>query len=111
MAVTYAFTEDANGRQRVGKQHVVNGTITLTGTYETDGFAVTAGSFGLAIIESLDITSPAWLLTEFLTAAWVPADSKIKLGWTGGATGSEFDEITNADTVTDFVLNVEVKGR
>lgn len=111
MAVTFTFAEDPNGRQRVGKQHVVTGVATLTGTYETGGFAVAASAFGLAIIESLTVTSAPWETTEQYTAAWDSANSKIILGWTGGATGSELDEITNADDVGDVALGLEVKGR
>lgn len=110
MAVTIAFAEDANGRQRVGKQHVISGRITPTGTYETGGVAVTAGAFGLGVIESLEV-GHAWNGTEVMTTAWDSANSKIKLGWTGGAVSSELDEITNADTVTGFVMDVTVKGR
>lgn len=111
MAVTYTVTDHDNGRQRVGKQHVVDCRITLSGTYETGGFAITASSFGLAIIESVGVKSNPWETTEAYTASWDSANSKIKLGWTGGATSSELDEITNADDVTDVVLDVEVKGR
>lgn len=110
MAITVAFTKDTGGVQRVGKQKVVSGRITLTGTYATGGFAVTAGDFELSAIDSLSV-SPAWLGTEVLTAVWDPANSKILLGWTGGATSSELDEITNGDTDTGFVLDVTVKGR
>ena len=110
MAITVAFVADTNGIQRVGKQKVVSGRLTLTGTYVTGGFAVAASDFGLSAIESL-VPGQAWLLTEVLTAVWDSANSKIKLGWTGGAISSELDEITNGDTDTGFVLDVEVKGR
>lgn len=110
MAVTVAFAENANGRQRVGRQTVVDGVITPTGTYETGGVAVTAGLFGLNAIESLTC-SVARNGTEFMVADWIPGTSKIMLGWGGGAVSSELDEITNADTVTGFLLDVTVKGR
>lgn len=110
MAVTVAFARNANGLQRVGKQKVVDGVITPTGTYETGGVAVTAALFGLATIESLTC-SVARNGTEFMVADWIPGTSKIMLGWGGGAISSELDEITNGDTVTDFLLDVQVKGR
>lgn len=111
MAVTATFTADTGGRQRVGKQHVVKGRYSLSGTYATGGFAVAAGDFGLGTIESLHVGSNPWETTEAYTASWDSTNSKIKLGWTGGATSSELDEITNADDVTDVVLDVVVYGR
>lgn len=110
MAVTVAFTANTNGRQRVGKQHVVDGVLTPTGTYETGGIAVTASDFGLTAIESLDVAT-AHNGTEFMVANWVPSTSKIILGWTGAVVSTELDEITNGDTVTNFVMDVTVKGR
>lgn len=110
MAVTATFTADANGRQLVGRQRQVTGRITPTGTYETGGFAVTAGLFGLSTIDSLEV-GQARNGTEFMDTFWDKANNKIMLGWTGGAVSSELDEITNADTVTDFVMDVTVRGR
>lgn len=110
MAVTVAFSKDANGKQRVGRQFVVSGRLTPTGTYATGGFAVTASTFGLSTLETLDVGTPR-NGTEFMVAHWDKANSKIMLGWGGGAISSEFDEITNADTVTNFVMDVTVKGR
>ena len=109
MAVTVAFTADTSGRQRVGRQHVVTGRLTPTGTYETGGFAVAASTFGLGTIDSLDVGTPR-NGTEFMVAHWDSANSKIMLGWGGGAISSELDEITNADTVTGFVMDITVKG-
>lgn len=111
MAVTIAFAKDTEGRQRVGKQTVVTGRITPTGTYATGGFAVTAADFGLGSIESLRISGSAFNGTEFNIASWDSANSKIKLGWTGAVVSTELDEITNGDTCTGFVVDVEVKGR
>jgi len=110
MAVTVTFAADSNGVQRVGNQKVVSGVITPTGTYETGGVAVTAALFGLGNIESLSC-STARNGTEFMVADWIPGTSKIMLGWGGGAVSSELDEITNADTVTGFLMDVTVKGR
>lgn len=110
MAVTIAFAADSNGKQRVGKQRVVSGRITPTGTYATGGFAVTASDFGLSTIETLEVGT-ARNGTEFMVAHWDSANSKIMLGWSGGAISSELDEITNGDTVTNFVVDVTVKGR
>jgi hypothetical protein len=110
MAVTFTFTEDSGGRQRVGRQHEVKGRLVLDGTYATGGFAVTAGDFGLGVIESLYAFTP-WETTESYTAAWDSANSKIILGWGGGAVSSELDEITDTDDVSDVALDVMVRGR
>lgn len=110
MAVTIAFAADASGRQRVGRQNQVTGRITPTGTYATGGFAITATDFGLGTIDSVAVGS-ARNGTEFMVTHWDSANSKIMLGWTGGATGSELDEITNNDTVTGFVMDVTVRGK
>lgn len=110
MAITVAFTPDNAGRQVSGRQRVVSGRLTLTGTYVTGGFSITASDFGLSTIDTV-IPGNAWLLTEVLTAVWDSTNSKIKLGWSGGAISSELDEITNGDTDTGFVLDVTVKGK
>jgi|GEM_PF-4881983 len=110
MAVSVTFAANANGRQRVGNQSVVDGVITPTGTYETGGITVTAALFGLSVIESVTC-STARNGTEFMSADYIPGTKKIILGWGGGATSSELDEITNTDTVTGFLLDVSVKGR
>lgn len=110
MAVTVAFTTNSNGRQRVGRQTVVDGVITPTGTYVTGGFSVAASDFGLSTIESITCNS-ARNGTEFMVADWDKANSKIMLGWTGAVVSTELDEITNGDTVTSFTIDVTVKGR
>lgn len=109
MAVTTTFTQDTRGRQRVGRGTEVRGRLTLSGTYATGGFAVTASGFGLSMIDSLYPSTP-WETTEGYFAAWDSANSKIKLGWTGAVVSTELDEITNADDVTDVVLDVVVRG-
>lgn len=111
MAVTYAFTQDAEGRQRVGKQHVVSGTLTATGTYTTSGDAVAASLFGLGSIESFEVNSPFTNGTEALVSRFIPSSGKLMHFWTGGAISSELDEITSSDTITSFVGHVTVRGR
>ena len=111
MAVTATFTEHTNGRQRSGRNHFVYGALDPVGTYETGGFAITAGLFGLNSIESVLINGDANNGTEFMVAKWDRTNSKIKLGWGGATASSEFDEITNGDTCTGFVMDVTVRGR
>jgi hypothetical protein len=109
VAVTIAFTKEGV-IERLGRSKVVSGYLTPTGTYETGGIAVTASTFELSTLDSLQV-STAHNGTEFMVTKYVPSTGKIILGWTGGATGSELDEITNADTVTDFVMAVQARGK
>lgn len=110
MAVTYSFTQDAEGRQRVGKQHVVSGLLTLSGTYVTGGEAPSASLFGLGNIESFSIDSAVTNGTEAMIGRYLPT-GLLQLFWGGGATSSELDEITNGDNVGSFACRVTVKGR
>ena len=110
MAVTYTYTEDAQGRQRVGKQHVTSGLLTLSGTYVTGGEAPAASLFGLGTIESFSVDSAVTNGTESMVGRYLPT-GLLQLFWGGGAISSEFDEITNGDTVTSFACRVTVKGR
>lgn len=110
MAVTYAFTLDPQGRQRVGKQHVLSGLLTATGTYTTGGDAVTPASVGLGVIESLSIDSAFTNGTEAMVSRYLPT-GLLQHFWGGGAISSELDEITAADTVTGFAARITVKGR
>lgn len=110
MAVTYSFTQDAEGRQRVGKQHVVSGLLTASGTYSTGGDAVSASLFGLGSIESLSVDSAFTNGTEAMVSRYIPSSGKLMHFWGGGAVSSELDEITSADTITSFALHVTVRG-
>lgn len=110
MAVAATFTKSTHGRQRVGRQTHVSGEIDPVGTYATGGFAVTPGLFGLSRLDDVRIHDAPNNGTEFMVANYIAASNLIKLGWTGGATGSELDEITNSDTCTGFVFNVTAVG-
>lgn len=109
MAVTVAFTKEGV-TERLGRSKVASGYITPTGTYETGGVAVAASDFGLSTLDSLQ-TGTAHNGTEFMVTKYVPSTGKVILGWGGGATSSELDEITNGDTVTGFVFNVQARGK
>lgn len=110
MAVTATFTPSTNGKQRVGKQFQVLGEVDPVGTYVTGGFAYTPALFGLSRIDSVSLGDSPNKATEFLVGKVISASSLIKLGWTGGASSSELDEITNGTTTTGFVMGVIVRG-
>lgn len=109
MAVTVTFTQEGR-TERLGRAKVAEGFLTPDGTYATGGYAVTAALFGFSVLDSVDVGS-AHNGTEFMVAKYVPSTGKVILGWGGGATSSELDEITNGDTVTGFVSHVVAKGR
>lgn len=113
MAVTYAFSLDTRGDQKVGRQRVKTGVLTATGTYVTGGDAIAASLFGLATIDSLEINSATTGNTddvEALVSRYNAADGTLQHYWTGGATGSELDEISGSDNIGTFTLHVTAKG-
>lgn len=109
MAVTYTVTEHLDAPQREGRNYVNPVRLTLTGTYVTGGFTLSANDFRMGHIKHVDVNN-AWNGTEQMVAVWDKANDKIKLGWSGGAISSELDEITNGDTVTNFVVDMVVRG-
>ena len=128
MAVTVTFAHDAGSPQRVGRQKVHEGRLTLTGTYATGGFAVVASDFGLTRLDSLRVNS-AWEGAESYTAIWDSTNSKIKLGWspahthtentaaiytqnatTAASTAAVLSEIANTTDVSNVLLDITVKG-
>ena len=110
MAVTYAVSDNLEkGPDREGRHLTYHGTITLTGTYATGGFALTANDFQMGYIKYV-WPGQCWKTTETMDAVYDSANEKIKLYWTGAVVSTELDEITNGDTVTDFVLDLTVKG-
>lgn len=114
MAVTYAFTADTRGDQRIGRQKVRTGVLTATGTYVTGGDAIAASLFGLSDLDSLTINSATTGNTnqvEALVSRYNATTGELQHYWTGGATGSELDEITNGDTITNFSVHVTARGR
>ena len=113
MAVTYAFSADAGGAQRVGRQKAVSGTVTATGTYTTGGDARSASQLGLTTQQSQAVDRATTRNTnqgEALVSRYNAGTGKLQHYWTGGATGSELDEITASDTITGFSLHVTARG-
>lgn len=113
MAVTYAFTLDTRGDQRVGRQRVKTGVLTATGTYTTGGDAIAASLFGLSALDSLQINSATTGNTgqvEALVSRYNATTGELQHYWTGGAIGSELDEITAADDIGNFSLHVTARG-
>jgi hypothetical protein len=112
MAVTVAFSTATAGRQRVGRQHVVDGRLTLSGTYATGGFAVTAADFGLSSIESLRVNTP-FEGTAAYAARWDSTNSKVFLyvGDNDNVADAPLIEVANTTDVSDVALDITVKGR
>lgn len=109
-ATSISFSEYTNGgRQRVGDQHVVQGEVTLSGTYTSTKVPVTAGDFGLGVIESLE---PSVVYGEgvtgtgtYLTAYYDDDNDYIELVDNDGA------EVAATYDSDGFVFYVTVKGR
>lgn len=112
MAVTVTFAKDTNGKQRVGRQHVVEGRLTLSGTYVTGGFAVSKSTFGLNTLESLRVTAP-FEGTAAYAARWDSANGNVMLyqGDNDNAGDAPFVEVANTTDVSGVLLDVTAKGR
>ena len=92
--------------QLVGRERVSRRTLTLSGTYATGGFAITAADFGISDIDWVKVHGPAYTGSSTIAfPIWDSANSKIIL-YT--ATGTEF---TNTGSVANYTVNVEVGGR
>lgn len=108
---TYSFTLAPEGRQRVGKQHVVTGTLTASGNYTTGGDTISPALFGLGSIESLSFGDAFNTSTNALPARYVPSTGKIMHFRTGAVTGNPLDEVANATSIADYSSQVTVWGR
>lgn len=107
MAVTATPSVLGTDRSQVlGRERVVRRRLSLSGTYDTGGFAITAGAFGLNKIRWVKFHGPAYNgSTTIAFPIWDETNSKIIL-YT--ATGTQF---TNAGSVANYTLDVEVGGK
>ena len=109
-ATTISFSEYTNGgRQRVGRQHVVQGEVTLSGTYTSTKVPITAADFGLGVIESIE---PSVVYGEgvtgtgtYLSAYYDDTNSYIEL------VDEDAAEVASAYDSDSFAFYVTVKGR
>lgn len=106
------FTADTNGRQRVGKQLWVTGKLVAdNGDYAADGLAVTAATFGLSRLDSVDVhglASDGDSSLLFEGAYYDAPNKKIQLA-TGGADGDPFDE-SNTTALSGYTIRCTAKG-
>jgi hypothetical protein len=107
MAVTATPTILGTDRfQHVGRERVVRRRLTLSGTYDTGGFAITANGLNLSKINWVKFHGPAYNgSTTIAFPIWDRANSKILL-YT--ATGTQF---SNGGSTADYYLDVEVGGK
>lgn len=112
MAVTITFTEDTNGRQRVGQQVQVDGYLTLAGTYAAGGFAVAASDFDLARLDSFQVHGSASDGTNALVPWFDLSNLKVMLLTAAGTTGAAvpLDELTATTSVASYVVRCTAKG-
>ena len=108
-SVSITFSpDDPGGHDRVGRQVIKRGTVTMSGTYTSTKVPVTAGDFGLTDIDQLYVTGAVTANDEatatYLQAVYVPASDYIILEEDGREVAATFD--TNAGS-----FHVEVRGR
>lgn len=106
------FTADDNGRQRVGRQHWVTGKLVSdNGDYAANGLAVSAATFGLMRLDSLDIhgiASDGDSSLLFEGAYYDAPNGTVQLA-TGGADGDPFDE-SNTTALDGYIIRCTAKG-
>lgn len=77
MAITYTFTPDNLGFERVGNRKSRLGTLTLAGTYTAGGDPVTAAVFGLSKLDHLEFQDGCTSAGH--VPRFTPADGKVLL--------------------------------
>jgi hypothetical protein len=107
------FTADAHGVQRVGRQTWKTGVLTSDdGDYAAGGLAVTASTFGLSRLDSLDIHgvasdgATAGILAE---GAYYDATTKKVQLFTSAGDGDPMDE-GNTSTLLAYTIRCTAKG-
>jgi hypothetical protein len=106
------FTADAHGVQRVGKQtHKTGQLVSDNGDYVAGGLAVSASTFGLSRLDSVDvhgvaIDGTAAVLAE--GATWDKAAGTISL-FTSAGDGDPMDE-GNTTALNGYIIRVTAKG-
>jgi hypothetical protein len=106
------FTADAHGVQRVGKQtHKTGQLVSDNGDYVAGGLAVSASTFGLSRLDSVDvhgvaIDGTAAVLAE--GATWDKAAGTISL-FTSAGDGDPMDE-GNTTALNGYTIRCTAKG-
>jgi hypothetical protein len=102
MAVTLTVSQNNANRG------TITGSLALSGTYATGGFAVTAGTFGLNQLFSLDVNPTGGMVFEY-----VPTNSTsgvVKAYWTGAGLSGALAEVTNATSMAGKTPRFEAIG-
>lgn len=108
------FTADTNhGRVREGRQFVVRGKLVSdNGDYAAKGLAVSASTFGLGRLDSVDVhglvSDGATEATLFEGAFYDKTGGKIQFA-TSAADGDPFDE-GNTSAISAYTLRVTARG-
>lgn len=111
MAITATWTQER--RERVGRQTVVTGYFTLTGSATAGGFAVTASTFGLGILDDFVPSGVAMSATAGTASLGVAFDitaGKVTVHETAGTVDLPFKESNLSDT-TGYLVRGVAKGR
>jgi hypothetical protein len=107
------FTLDDYGRQRVGRQHVLTGRLASDdGDYVATGIPITAATFGLNRLDTLDIhglaSDGATAGILFEGAFYDRTASTIQLATSAGD-GDPLDE-SNTTALSAYTIRVTAKG-
>ena len=108
-----SFTKDSNhGRVREGRQFVMRGKlISDNGDYAANGLAVTAATFGLSRLDSVEVhglASDGDSATLFEGAHYDDVNKMIQLT-TSAADGDPFDE-SNTTALSAYYIRVTARG-
>jgi hypothetical protein len=112
---TAVFTfaaDDSHGRVREGRQIVVRGKLSSdNGDYAANGISVTASTFGLSRLDSVELhglASDGDSATLFEGAHYDDVNKTIQLA-TGGADGDPFDE-SNTAALSGYYIRCTARG-
>jgi hypothetical protein len=109
----FTFTADDHGKQRVGKQRVVTGQLVPSddGDWQANGFALTAATFGLNRLDSVQVDGMALNGTGGALASlagWDKAAGAL-MAFEAAADDAEFDE-SNLTAMSGYIFRVTAKG-
>ena len=110
--LTFTADDSPHGRTREGRQIVVRGKlISDNGDYAANGLAVTASTFGLGRLDSVEVhglASDGDSATLFEGAHYDDVNGMIQLTTSAGD-GDPFDE-SNTAAIEDYYIRVTARG-
>jgi hypothetical protein len=111
-AVLTFAADDNHGRVREGRQFVVRGKLSSdNGDYAANGLAVTASTFGLSRLDSLELhglASDGDSATLFEGAHYDDVNGMVQLA-TSAADGDPFDE-SNTSALSGYYIRCTARG-